>query len=45
VHGLRFRVDAHDDVEARLAFFAQLFTRPQVAGIASRLSYLVLRTK
>jgi hypothetical protein len=29
-------------IEARLASFAQLFTKPQVAGIASRLSYLVL---
>ncbi len=26
-------------IEARLASFAQLFTRPQVAGIASRLLY------
>jgi hypothetical protein len=28
-------------IDARLASFAQLFTKPQVAGIASRLSYLV----
>src|SRR5260370_35773175 len=29
-------------IEARLASFAQLFTKPHVAGIASRLSYFVL---
>src|SRR5260370_18993209 len=32
-------------IEARLASFAQLFTKPQVAWIASRFPYLVLRTK
>ena len=32
-------------IEARLASFAQLFTKSQVAEIASRLSYFVLSTK